>query len=148
MGGVVGSPECWGMLDPTYETCYSGTQQSPININPRSPSKTDKVLLGRSANFSKISLAMAFQETSGVWEILPLTTPNPPHDGYLGTLRLGNVFYWAEKALLRSPAEHTIDGQRHDLELQMYFQRRDSDGLPRGRYLAVAMFFKVGQKSA
>ena len=105
-----GGPQFWGRLRPEYATCERGARQSPIDL--REGIAVDLEV----PRFDYRSVAFRVAD-SGRWlQVTP----------YGGTVALLGRSYSLDHVRFVRPAEHTIDGRRYPLEVQM--QHRTEDG--------------------
>jgi len=109
-------PEHWGELKEEWKACGNGTQQSPIDVVKRnakvSPDMGGLRRFYRPANASLLNrghdIMLKWPKGAGSIEI----------DGKRFTL---NQCHW------HTPAEHTVDGKRHPLEVHLVHQAEDDE---------------------
>ena len=124
--GVEG-PNHWAMLDPSYMTCETGRQQSPINIVM--PQHTE----------NQEDLTFHYQPS-------PLTVRNNGHTiqvNYQGesTLDLAGKSYKLQQFHFHDPSEHHIDGKPYPMEMHLVHQ---DDA---GHILVVGVLMTFGNKN-
>ncbi|CAJ1955917.1 unnamed protein product [Sphenostylis stenocarpa] len=120
-------PSHWGELHPEWSLCNNGSMQSPIDLlNERVEIVSH---LGR--------LQMKYQPSNA-------TIKNRGHDIKLdwaagaGFLQINETKYVLNQCHWHSPSEHTIDGQRFDLELHMVHES------PSGQTTVIGILYKIG----
>ena len=124
--GVEG-PGHWAMIEPSYMTCETGRQQSPINIvMPRHGENQE-------------DLTFHYQST-------PLTVWNNGHTiqvNYQGgsVLRLNGKPYKLRQFHFHDPSEHHIDGKTYPMEMHLVHQDA------RGHLLVVGVLLTFGQEN-
>ncbi len=124
--GVEG-PEHWAMVNPSYMTCETGRQQSPINIvMPRHGHEQE-------------DLQFHYQPT-------PLTIRNNGHTiqvnyGTGSSLRLNGKTYQLRQFHFHDPSEHHIDGKGYPMELHLVHQ---DEG---GHVLVVGVLVTFGREN-
>ncbi|KAK6942586.1 Alpha carbonic anhydrase domain [Dillenia turbinata] len=109
-------PQNWGSLSPAFAMCSTGKSQSPVNI-VKDEAALDKNLkplrrFYQAANATLVNngfnIGVKYESNSG-WLIV---------DGKNYSLV---QMHW------HSPSEHTIDGQRHPLELHLVHKTSEGD---------------------
>lgn len=122
--GEHGPPD-WDALDPAYSACGRGKQQSPIDLRPIVTSAEGR--LHFSYRSSPLSLANDGRVIRG--------------DDLAGShLFVDGGRYELIHYQFHTPSEHSIDGRRADMELQL--MHRDA----RGRHIIVAVFLQAGRR--
>ncbi|MCY3971945.1 MAG: carbonic anhydrase family protein [Acidobacteria bacterium] len=116
-------PAVWGRLDPAYETCSLGGEQSPIDLNRARSAQVDPV------EFEYRSSRSTVENTGHSIQVNP-----EPGSG----LVVGGVRFELEQFHFHHGAEHTIEGVR--LPLEMHFVHR-SEG---GSLVVVGVLFREG----
>ena len=114
-------PLGWGKLDPAYEACSRGREQSPVDI--------------RSAHLNKALQPIQFHYIAGSMTIENdgrTITVHPNPGSYIVA---AGVRYDLDRIEFRRPSEHTVKGKFSDLEAQLV--HRSSDG----KYAIVAVRF-------
>lgn len=104
-------PKYWGKLDPAYQTCSKGREQSPINIHD--------------ARLNKALKPIEFNYIGG-----PVTVDNTGHAIVVHVLpgsyiTIGGVRYNLVSLSFHHPSEHQVDGQLYDMEVD-YLHRSAS----------------------
>jgi len=127
-------PAGWGDLDNDFSLCGTGNSQSPIDIT------TANIVFGELPpilfNYQSEPLTLSIRDNS-----ITLTTPIPeavdtedesenelPPPATNNSITYNEVVYPLERIVFRSPAEHTIDGDTPDMEIQ--FVHFDDAGNP------------------
>lgn len=116
-------PAVWGRLDPAYETCSLGGEQSPVDLNRARSARVDPV------EFEYRSCRSTVENTGHSIQV----NPKPGNGIVVGDVRLE-----LEQFHFHHGAEHTIEGVR--LPLEMHFVHR-SEG---GSLLVVGVLFREG----
>jgi carbonic anhydrase len=121
-------PEHWGDLDPQYEMCKSGAEQSPVDLPAASVHHTLGPLAPR-------------------WDPIPLRITNNGHsiqvDDTAGSaFVVESTTYRLVQFHFHSPSEHTVGGRRFGAEV--HFVHR-SEG---GKVLVLAILFGIGEENA
>eukprot|EP01098_Paradermamoeba_levis_P011590 TRINITY_DN4979_c0_g1_i1.p1 TRINITY_DN4979_c0_g1~~TRINITY_DN4979_c0_g1_i1.p1 ORF type:complete len:265 (-),score=58.02 TRINITY_DN4979_c0_g1_i1:31-762(-) len=120
------TPGGWGNICPHYSTCSTGKRQSPINI----PTIRSNANLPAQLQFSLNNVRVKFTRV-GNYLNFPVNTNN--------TLLWKSKLYYLKHLEFHSPSEHSIQGRRADLEIQLYFE------LPGGfAQAAVALLYNRG----
>jgi len=124
--GVEG-PGHWAMLNPSYMTCETGRQQSPINI-----------VMARHGEGQE-NLTFHYQPT-------PLTLRNNGHTIQVNYqegsyLRLNGKSYKLRQFHFHGPSEHHIDGKAYPMEMHLVHQ---DDG---GHILVVGILLALGEEN-
>jgi carbonic anhydrase len=115
-------PERWGSIKKEWAACGTGRMQSPIDLSH------ERVSLVRSLGYLHHSYRPA--EASIV---------NRGHDimvrfeGDAGSLVINGTAYHLKQLHWHSPAEHTVDGRRHDMELHLVHESGGSPTCGTGR---------------
>jgi len=104
-------PLVWGKLDPTYEACARGHEQSPIDI--------------RGARLSKALQPLEFHFIAG-----PMTLENTGRDIIAhvdpGSVMIADgVHYRLIELDFHHPSEHAIKGKLSDMEVDMVYRSED-----------------------
>uniref|UniRef100_A0ACD5X0V2 Uncharacterized protein n=1 Tax=Avena sativa TaxID=4498 RepID=A0ACD5X0V2_AVESA len=125
-------PENWAKLSPKYSACNGGAptrKQSPIDIVTKNAvPKPDLESLNRTYVASEATLIYNGKENS-------MTFP-----GKVGGVSIGGKSFSLKKVLWRTPSEHTVNGKRHPLEVQLV---HESDA-GTGELAIIAILYKVG----
>ncbi|KAL4560891.1 hypothetical protein LXL04_033047 [Taraxacum kok-saghyz] len=121
-------PHRWGKIHPEWRLCNKGKLQSPINLTHKRVKTTSK--LGRlDRNYKPANTTLI----------------NRGHDmmlrwvGRAGNIRINRTKYQLIQLHWHTPAEHTINGRRFNLELHMVHQSRH------GKIAVVAILYKIGR---
>ncbi|WP_454917244.1 carbonic anhydrase [Xanthobacter sediminis] len=121
-----GAPEHWGELEPGFQSCAIGTQQSPINLEGAIRAQASAPALS--------------------WKAAPFTVANNGHTIQLdvaddaGGAKLNDKSYSLRQFHFHAPAEHAVNGQRTAMEAHFVHAAEDS-GL-----LVVGIFMVPGAK--
>lgn len=124
-GDAASGPESWGGLDALYETCLSGSEQSPVDI--ASPVDADLP-----------PLEFAYDETELTVENTGHTIEVPMPEESDNTLTIGEDAYRLVQYHFHAPSEHTLDGDSHDVEGHLVHDNAD------GELAVVGVFFETG----
>uniref|UniRef100_A0A2P2KGM8 Carbonic anhydrase n=1 Tax=Rhizophora mucronata TaxID=61149 RepID=A0A2P2KGM8_RHIMU len=121
-------PARWGELHPEWSACSNGSMQSPIDLlNKRVEIVSHQGRLNRSYNPSNATIRNRGHDIMLKWE------------GGAGTIHINGTDYVLRQCHWHSPSEHTIDGQRFDLEAHMVHQSLD------GKVAVVGITYKIGR---
>ena len=123
-GSAIGPPH-WGTIDPAFEKCETGTNQSPVNISGTVNGG------GPSLQFRYPDNELVVENTGHVIEV-----PIPADNG--NTLKIGNSTYTLQQYHFHAPSEHTLNGQRYDLEAHLVHQNAA------GQTAVVGVFMNIG----
>ena len=104
-------PLVWGKLDPAYETCSRGHEQSPIDI--------------RGAHLNKALEPLEFHFIAG-----PMTLENTgrgivAHVDPGSLMVAGGVRYHLIELDFHHPSEHPVKGKLSDMEVDLVFHSED-----------------------
>ena len=116
-------PAVWGRLDPAYETCSLGGEQSPIDLSHARGGEVDPV------EFAYRSSPSTVENTGHSIQVNP-----EPGSGIV----VGRVRFELEQFHFHHCAEHTIEGVRLPLELHLVHR---SEG---GSLVVVGVLFREG----
>jgi carbonic anhydrase len=105
-------PIVWGKLDPAYQACSKGHDQSPLDI--------------RGAHLNKALEPLHFHYIAG-----PVTLDNTGrgivvHVDHTSWMEAGGVRYWLEELDFHHPSEHPVKGKLSDMEVDLV--HRSDDG--------------------
>ncbi|XP_044506217.1 alpha carbonic anhydrase 7-like [Mangifera indica] len=108
-------PAHWGDLKPEWSACKTGTMQSPIDIiseRVKEISKSGDL----ETNYKPCNAILRNRghDISLKWS-----------DNNAGTVKVNGTDYMLDQVHWHSPSEHTINGQRNDLELHMVHRNID-----------------------
>ncbi len=115
LGDAEDGPESWGTIDPTFEACREGDEQSPIDI--ADPDTADLPPLV----FDYAEAPLVVENTGHVIEV-----PVPAEGGH--ALAIGEDVYTLVQYHFHAPSEHTLDGVVYDVEAH-FVHRNDEDEL-------------------
>ena len=104
-------PSVWGRLDPAYETCSLGREQSPIDLNRPRSAELDPV------GFEYRSSRSTVENTGHSIQV------NPDRGN---AVVVGGVRFELEQFHFHHGAEHTVEGVR--LPLEMHLVHRSEGG--------------------
>ncbi len=116
-------PAVWGRVDPAYETCSLGGEQSPIDLSGARGARVDPVEFAYGPSRSTV------ENTGHSIQVNP-----EPGNGIV----VGGVRFELEQFHFHHGAEHTIEGVR--LPLEMHFVHRSEDG----SLVVVGVLFREG----
>ncbi|XP_054814451.1 alpha carbonic anhydrase 7-like [Prosopis cineraria] len=118
-------PDHWGDIRPEWYKCKNGTMQSPINLNESqlTSSLGPLQLYYRSSNATLFSTG---HEITVEWA------------GDAGYLLINGTIYRLQQCHWHSPAEHTINGKRFDLEIHLVHQSKE------GQIAVIGVFYRIG----
>lgn len=116
-------PAVWGRLDPAYETCSLGGEQSPIDLSRARGARVDPVEFGYRSSRSTV------ENTGHSIQVNP-----EPGNGIV----VGGVRFELEQFHFHHDAEHTVEGVRLPLELHLVHR---SEG---GSLAVVGVLFREG----
>ncbi|KAI7728271.1 hypothetical protein M8C21_020913 [Ambrosia artemisiifolia] len=121
-------PNHWGEINPEWSLCNNGDMQSPIDLTHKRVLTTSK--LGR--------LDIDYKPAN-------TTLINSGHDmaltwiGGAGHIHINGTEYQLNEAHWHTPTEHTINGQRFNLELHLVHQSIDK------KNAVVGILYKLGR---
>jgi carbonic anhydrase len=119
----------WSTLDPSYATCNTGKEQSPIDI--RNPHKVDLSPL----RFEHKTEPIRYVINNGY--TIRVNYHDAPGKGSL--LLIGNTPYQLSQFHFHHPSEHYLNGKRYPMELHLMYNGPD------GRIVGVAVLLKAGR---
>uniref|UniRef100_A0A6V7QWU3 Alpha-carbonic anhydrase domain-containing protein n=1 Tax=Ananas comosus var. bracteatus TaxID=296719 RepID=A0A6V7QWU3_ANACO len=120
-------PKNWGSLSPEFSLCTKGSNQSPINIV-----KDDAVYNAKLGSLLRDYVATNATLINNGFNV------GLRFDGEAGTLVVGGKNYTFRAILWHSPSEHTFDGERFPVELQLIHTNSD------GAVAVVAVLYQYG----
>ncbi len=120
----VGGAESWGSISEEWETCASGTKQSPIDISGPQPGDAPPL---------SFSFRRDAQEITNDGRNLNIEY------GSGNRLGLSERTYQLVSASLHAPSEHSIEGQEFSLELQLRHDQTFGD------VAIVAFLYSIGE---
>ncbi|MGH7752607.1 MAG: carbonic anhydrase, partial [Gemmatimonadales bacterium] len=103
-------PEHWGALSSDFSSCSSGTAQSPIDVRGGSGPSPAPLTLGYSASECEMT------DNGHTTELRALTAQG---------ITVGGKQYAFKQMHFHAPAEHTLDGVRHEAEFHFVHQADD-----------------------
>jgi carbonic anhydrase len=111
-------PANWCALDPSFQTCCRGVQQSPIDLTSASTARTSFLP------------PLVFDYAPGVLYVQnnghTIQANTVPTRFYDPAVTIGPTRYSLVQFHLHTPSEHTLNGQSFPMEL--HFVHRDVDG--------------------
>jgi len=126
--GYVGdtSPEHWGSLDPAYEMCAKGVNQSPINLT----------------GFVEAELApIEFHYTGLATEVLNNGHAIQANYTAGSTIKAAGKVFELKQFHFHSPSENTIDGNYFPMEGHFVHMAED------GSLAVIAVMYKIGAEN-
>ncbi|KAH9625187.1 hypothetical protein KSS87_001872 [Heliosperma pusillum] len=121
-------PEDWGDIKQEWEDCKTGKLQSPIDIFP-----------------VRVTVAPKWEEITKFYQIGNTLLKNRGHDIEIkwvdknSRIKINGTNYILMQSHWHSPSEHTIMGQRFDLELHMVHQSNDN------KTAVIGLLYKFGK---
>jgi carbonic anhydrase len=106
-------PESWGSIDPSFEACMDGFEQSPIDIADPDASDLPPLV------FDYSTTPLVVENTGHVIEV-------PMRDDGDQTLTIGEDVYRLVQYHFHAPGEHTVDGVSFEVEAHLVHQ--DEEG--------------------
>ncbi|XP_057955070.1 alpha carbonic anhydrase 7 [Malania oleifera] len=121
-------PHRWAEIHANWSMCGKGEMQSPIDmLNDRVDVVSHLGRLERSYKFSNATLMNRGHDMMLKWE------------GDAGHMKINGTEYDLKQCHWHSPSEHTINGERFDLELHMVHQN------PSGQIAVVGILYTIGR---
>ncbi|CAI8616391.1 unnamed protein product [Vicia faba] len=121
-------PQNWGNIKPEWFMCKNGTKQSPIDLlNP-----TVQIVSNLGALQINYKPSNATLKNRGHDIMLELSS----NSSYL---QINETQYVLKQLHWHSPSEHTIDGQRFDLELHLVHQT------PSEKIAVIGILYRIGK---
>ncbi|GFS30906.1 alpha carbonic anhydrase 7 [Actinidia rufa] len=121
-------PSRWGEIHPEWIMCTNGTMQSPIDmLNERVQEVTYLGKLRRDYKPSKATLVNRGHDMSLKWA------------GGAGHIELNGTQYVLKQCHWHTPSEHTINGERFDLECHMVHESKSK------RIAVIGIMYKIGR---
>ncbi|UTW55239.1 carbonic anhydrase [Kordiimonas sp. SCSIO 12610] len=105
-------PDNWGNLSPDYKLCSAGQYQSPINIEGTDPA----ILHDLQLNYNVHPVDLRHHGKHIVQNY-----------SNQSVLNVGASAYELKTLTFKSPAEHTIAGNRYPLEIQLTHQNKNGE---------------------
>lgn len=118
-------PTAWGSIDPSFEACQAGTNQSPVDI----ASTVDADLP---------PLVFDYRATPLVVENTGHTVEVQMPEGSEQTLTVGEDEFRLDQYHFHAPSEHTLGGESFDAEAHLVHENDD------GELAVVGVFLEVG----
>ncbi|EXC22910.1 hypothetical protein L484_007519 [Morus notabilis] len=122
-------PDRWGEIRPEWSTCSNGTLQSPIDL-------LDK----------RVEVISHLEITKRNYKPSNATLKNRGHDimlkwnsGEAGYIEINGTQYLIQQCHWHSPSEHTINGNKFDLELHAVHQT------PTGQTFVFGILYQFGE---
>lgn len=104
-------PDHWGELDPAYEACATGLEQSPIDLTAGKAAKLDDI---------------EFKWKPSAYEVVDNGHTVQVNLATGGTAVIDGHEYTLVQFHFHAPSEHTIAGTRYTME--MHFVHKDAEG--------------------
>ncbi|KAE8038854.1 hypothetical protein FH972_011324 [Carpinus fangiana] len=121
-------PAHWGELHPEWSMCKNGSMQSPIDLlDERVEVVSHLGRLKRSYNPSNATITNRGHDMMLTWE------------GDAGYIEINGTQYELKQCHWHSPSEHTIDGQRFDMEAHILHESSN------GKFAVVGILYKLGR---
>lgn len=120
----------WAELDPSFQTCGSGREQSPINI------ETAQAAPATDAKPLRFSYAASAGSVVNNGHTIQVDLAEG------GTLSLDDGAYRLVQFHFHTPSEETIDGHYHPMVAHLVHRSEQ------GQLAVVAVLFKIGQENA
>ena len=120
-------PENWGNIKPEWKICATGKLQSPIDIQNERVQKNSQI-----------------GKLQKEYKPAPAVLKNRGHDvmlqwsGNAGELRINGTHYKLIQCHWHTPAEHTINGTKFDMELHAVHQTS------KGETAVIGILYKIG----
>ncbi|GMY14828.1 alpha carbonic anhydrase 7-like [Fagus crenata] len=128
--------EYWGELKEERSACKDGSMQSPVDISSQTVEITPTLL-----------------EVKSSYKPGNATVKNKGHDISLqwagnaaGSIEINGTEYFLQQCHWHSPSEHTFDGRRYDLELQMVHKSLAVKA--ENKIVVVGVFYNIGEPDA
>lgn len=121
-------PNEWGELSPEWSLCSTGTEQSPIGILSFDVTKNERVA------FVQITHHPAPASILNDGNLIRLRWKG-------GFLHIDGILYELHEAQFHTPSEHTIDGKRYPLEMQMMHKNAKNSDMA-----ILSILFKLDDK--
>lgn len=124
-------PSHWGELKKEWETCKSGTMQSPIDLSSH-----------------RVRVVPQLGDLKKYYKPQNATIKNRGHDielkweGDAGSININGTKFFLHQCHWHSPSEHTINGRRYDLEVHMVHESKSANG--KKKIAVVGLLYKVG----
>ncbi|CAO2206997.1 unnamed protein product [Urochloa humidicola] len=125
--GDKNGPEHWGEIKAEWAACGAGNMQSPIDLSH------DRVSLVRGLGYLEHSYRPAQASIVNLGHEIMVK-----FEGNAGSLVINGTAYDLKQLHWHSPAEHTVDGRRYDLELHLVHQTADN------KTAVIAILYEIG----
>ncbi|XP_039125802.1 alpha carbonic anhydrase 1, chloroplastic-like [Dioscorea cayenensis subsp. rotundata] len=122
-------PDKWGTLSPQFRACSNGKHQSPINI-VRKQAIWNSNLRPLEIDYTPTNATLV----NNVYNIMI------QYNQSVGTMVVNEKKYHLKQMHWHSPAEHTIDGVRHPVELHLVHYSDD------GNITVISVLYKYGDE--
>ncbi|XP_061361936.1 alpha carbonic anhydrase 1, chloroplastic-like [Gastrolobium bilobum] len=120
-------PEHWGSLSPSFAACSNGKAQSPVDLK-----KVDIVLNKHLKSLDEHYLPTNATLVNNIFNI------GVHFEGQVGDININGKNYSLKQLHWHSPAEHRVNGFKHDAEMHLVHQTKDNDTA------VVAVLYKLG----
>lgn len=104
-------PIVWGKLDPAYQACSKGHNQSPLDI--------------RGAHLNKGLEPLRFHYIAGPMTLEKTGHGIVVHVDHASWMEAGGVRYWLEELDFHHPSEHPVKGKLTDMEVDLIHRSQD-----------------------
>ncbi|WVZ92543.1 hypothetical protein U9M48_038594 [Paspalum notatum var. saurae] len=131
VAGDENGPEHWGEIKAEWAACGAGRMQSPIDLSHGG------VSLSRSLGYLDHSYRPAQASVVNRGHDIMLR-----FDGDAGSLVINGTAYRLTQLHWHSPAEHTVDGRRYDLELHLVHESAEK------KNAVIAVLYEIGGHDA
>ncbi|WVZ96434.1 hypothetical protein U9M48_042072 [Paspalum notatum var. saurae] len=125
--GDENGPEHWGEIKKEWAACGAGRMQSPIDLSH------EHVSLSRSLGYLDHSYRSAQASIVNRGHDIMVR-----FDGDAGSLVMNGTAYQLTQLHWHSPAEHTVDGRRYDLELHLVHESAEK------KIAVIAILYEIG----
>jgi carbonic anhydrase len=135
-------PEYWADLDPTYKTCGTGKEQSPINFElDLKEAQLPSIGWNLQDNSASVSATTKSDEAGRefynghTFEVEDVGSP---------TIVLDGITYTLKQFYTHTPSEHKVAGRHFDMEMH-FVHSAEVDGVT--KLAVVACFYEKGDRS-
>lgn len=114
--GEDAGPENWGSLDPAFQTCADGTEQSPINLE-----------------FSEVTESSDRERVELNYQAGEFSLANDGHTLMAHAAKPDNVLsiednnYKLMQFHFHTPSEHQFNGEHYEMELHLVHQNKEGE---------------------
>ena len=119
-------PNVWARLSPEYRLCDMGTRQSPIDIVNPTPTELPPI------TFNYRSTSLTIQNTGNT-----ITVAYPEGSW----IEVDGTKYHLLEFHFHAPSEHTVDGNRSDMEMHLVHKSED------GALVVIGVLIKSGNSN-